>query len=35
LLLAARGYPVPSIVWHGMVRDDWRVTVQNQLTATP
>jgi hypothetical protein len=35
LLLAARGYPVPSIVWHGMVRDDWRVTVQNRLTATP
>jgi len=34
-LLAARGYPVPSIVWHGMVRDDWHVTVQNRLPGRP
>jgi aminoglycoside phosphotransferase (APT) family kinase protein len=34
-LLAARGYPVPSIVWHDMVRDDWHVTVQNRLPGHP
>ena len=34
-LLAARGYPVPAIVWHGMVRDDWHVTVQNRLPGHP
>jgi len=34
-LLAARGYPVPAIVWHGMVRDDWHVTVQNRLPGRP
>jgi aminoglycoside phosphotransferase len=34
-LLAARGYPVPSILWHGMVRDDWHVTVQNRLPGRP
>jgi Ser/Thr protein kinase RdoA (MazF antagonist) len=30
-LLAARGYPVPSIIWHGMARGQWHVTVQNRL----
>lgn len=30
-LLAARGYPVPAIIWHGMARDQWHVTVQNRL----
>jgi aminoglycoside phosphotransferase (APT) family kinase protein len=34
-LLAARGYPVPAIIWHGMVRDDWHVTVQNRLPGHP
>jgi len=30
-LLGARGYPVPAIIWHGLTRDDWHVTVQNRL----
>jgi aminoglycoside phosphotransferase (APT) family kinase protein len=30
-LLGARGYPVPAIIWHGMARDQWHVTVQNRL----
>ncbi|HEX6523745.1 MAG TPA: aminoglycoside phosphotransferase family protein [Streptosporangiaceae bacterium] len=30
-LLAARGYPVPAIIWHGMASDQWHVTVQNRL----
>jgi len=30
-LLAARGYPVPAIIWHGMARGQWHVTVQNRL----
>jgi aminoglycoside phosphotransferase (APT) family kinase protein len=30
-LLAARGYPVPVIIWHGMARDQWHVTVQSRL----
>lgn len=30
-LLAARGYPVPAIIWHGMIGDDWHLTVQNRL----
>jgi aminoglycoside phosphotransferase (APT) family kinase protein len=34
-LLAARGYPVPAIIWHGMVRGDWHVTVQNRLPGHP
>jgi aminoglycoside phosphotransferase (APT) family kinase protein len=29
--LAARGYPVPAIIWHGMADDRWHVTVQNRL----
>ena len=30
-LLGARGYPVPSIIWHGMVRGPRHLTVQNRL----
>ena len=29
--LGARGYPVPTIVWHGMIGDQWHVTVQNRV----
>ena len=34
-LLGARGYPVPAIVWHGMVRGPWHVTVQRRLPGHP
>jgi hypothetical protein len=34
-LLAARGYPVPTIVWHGPARDRWHLTVQNRLPGRP
>ena len=34
-LLGARGYPVPAIIWHGMARDQWHVTVQNRLPGHP
>jgi hypothetical protein len=30
-LLAERGYPVPAIIWHGMARGQWHVTVQSRL----
>jgi aminoglycoside phosphotransferase (APT) family kinase protein len=33
-LLGARGYPVPAIIWHGMIRDEWHVTVQNRLPGS-
>jgi Ser/Thr protein kinase RdoA (MazF antagonist) len=29
--LGARGYPVPTILWHGLLDDQWHVTVQNRL----
>lgn len=29
--LGARGYPVPAIVWHGMISAGWQVTVQSRL----
>ncbi len=29
--LGARGYPVPAIVWHGMISTGWQVTVQSRL----
>jgi aminoglycoside phosphotransferase (APT) family kinase protein len=29
--LGARGYPVPTILWHGMISAEWQVTVQNRL----
>jgi hypothetical protein len=34
-LLGTRGYPVPAIVWHGMLGDQWHVTVQNRLPGRP
>jgi hypothetical protein len=34
-LLAARGHPVPTILWHGMVGGQWHVTVQNRLPGRP
>jgi aminoglycoside phosphotransferase (APT) family kinase protein len=34
-LLGARGYPVPAIIWHGMARGQWHVTVQNRLPGYP
>jgi hypothetical protein len=29
--LGARGYPVPAILWHGMISDHWHVTIQSRL----
>jgi phosphotransferase family enzyme len=29
--LGARGYPVPTTLWHGMISAGWHVTVQNRL----
>jgi hypothetical protein len=29
--LGARGYPVPAILWHGMISAQWHVTVQSRL----
>jgi len=34
-LLGARGYPVPAIVWHGMLDDDWHVMAQTRLPGRP
>lgn len=33
--LGARGYPVPAILWHGMLSAQWHVTVQNRLPGRP
>jgi aminoglycoside phosphotransferase (APT) family kinase protein len=33
--LGARGYPVPAILWHGMISAQWHVTVQNRLPGRP
>lgn len=33
--LGARGYPVPEIVWHGLVGNDWHVVVQRRLPGQP
>jgi aminoglycoside phosphotransferase (APT) family kinase protein len=33
--LGARGYPVPAILWHGMIGDEWHVTVQNRIPGRP
>lgn len=33
--LQARGYPVPTIVWHGLLDAEWHVTVQNRLPGRP
>jgi aminoglycoside phosphotransferase (APT) family kinase protein len=34
-LLAARGYPVPVILWQGMIGGDWHVAVQSRLPGRP
>lgn len=34
-LLGARGYPVPAILWHGTLHDEWHVVVQNRLPGRP
>ncbi len=33
--LGARGYPVPAILWHGMISAAWHVTVQDRLPGRP
>jgi aminoglycoside phosphotransferase (APT) family kinase protein len=33
--LAARGYPVPTIVWHGLLEDEWHAVVQRRLPGHP
>jgi Phosphotransferase enzyme family len=33
--LGARGYPVPAILWHGMLSEQWQVTVQSRLPGRP
>jgi aminoglycoside phosphotransferase (APT) family kinase protein len=34
-LLGARGYPVPTIIWHGRPDDQWHLTVQSRLPGRP
>jgi aminoglycoside phosphotransferase (APT) family kinase protein len=34
-VLGARGYPVPEILWHGMISAQWQVTVQSRLPGRP
>jgi phosphotransferase family enzyme len=33
--LGARGYPVPAILWHGLIGSQWHVTVQNRFPGRP
>ena len=33
--LAERGYPVPEILWHDFIGDDWHVVVQPRLPGKP
>jgi aminoglycoside phosphotransferase (APT) family kinase protein len=33
--LGARGYPVPVILWHGMISAQWHVTVQSRIPGRP
>jgi hypothetical protein len=33
--LGARGYPVPTILWHGGMGAEWYVTVQSRLPGRP
>lgn len=33
--LGARGYPVPAILWHGMVSTQWQVTSRAGSPAAP
>ena len=34
-LLASRGYPVPEILWHGLLDDGWHVVVLQRLPGRP
>jgi Phosphotransferase enzyme family len=34
-LLGARGYPVPVIVWHGLLDAEWHMVVENRLPGHP
>jgi hypothetical protein len=34
-LLAARGYPVPEILWHGLLDHDWHLVVLRRLPGRP
>ena len=34
-LPGAREYPVPAIVWQGLLDDDWHVVVRNRLPGRP
>jgi hypothetical protein len=34
-VLRARRYPVPTILWHGMLGSEWHVTAQNLLPGRP
>jgi hypothetical protein len=34
-LLASRGYPVPEILWHGLLDDAWHVVVLQRLPGRP
>jgi hypothetical protein len=34
-VLGARGYPVPTILWHGLIGAQWHVTVQNRFPGRP
>jgi len=33
--LGSRGYPVPAVLWHGLIAPQWHVTVQNRLPGRP
>lgn len=33
--LGARGYPVPEIIWHGLLDARWHVVVQRRLPGPP
>ena len=34
-VLHARGYPVPSLLWHGRIHDRWLVSVMERLPGEP
>jgi hypothetical protein len=33
--LRERGYPAPTILWHGMIRAQWHMTVENRIPGRP
>ena len=33
--VGARGYPVPAVLWHGMLSAQWQVTIQSRLPGRP